>query len=192
MRIVDLAAVIAVAACGGQVGGTGDTQVAQHPEGGLDGGADVRHGSKDAHAGDAVTDRPVDTRLLDAASDHLTDALNADVSAIEANAPDGMKCTTSCVTDTDCESTCPPVSGLLNCCDPGTGVCFTSVEVTCPPQAPLSCGAMGFTGFPCSWEPDSNSVCAMECPAAPSGFSNCCYSQSGVCFFSPTALCPPP
>jgi hypothetical protein len=51
------------------------------------------------------------------------------------DAPSGT-CAPNCSSDSDCQSTCPAVSGALNCCDPGSGVCFTSSESVCPDQVP--------------------------------------------------------
>ncbi len=39
----------------------------------------------------------------------------------------------SCKTDSDCQSSCPPVQGGgTNCCDVGSGVCYATTQNTCP------------------------------------------------------------
>ena len=41
-------------------------------------------------------------------------------------------CVSSCTTDLQCQSTCPPVPGGVQCCDPKAGVCYGSRTTTCP------------------------------------------------------------
>ena len=39
----------------------------------------------------------------------------------------------SCTTDSECQSSCPPVQGGgTNCCDTGSGVCYATTQTTCP------------------------------------------------------------
>lgn len=39
----------------------------------------------------------------------------------------------SCTTDSECESSCPPVQGGgTNCCDTGSGVCYATTQSSCP------------------------------------------------------------
>jgi hypothetical protein len=39
----------------------------------------------------------------------------------------------ACTTDSDCQSSCPPVAGGgTNCCDVGSGVCYATTQNTCP------------------------------------------------------------
>ncbi|HEY6462782.1 MAG TPA: hypothetical protein VIY73_21580, partial [Polyangiaceae bacterium] len=39
----------------------------------------------------------------------------------------------ACTTDSECESSCPPVQGGgTNCCDVGSGVCYATTQNTCP------------------------------------------------------------
>jgi hypothetical protein len=39
----------------------------------------------------------------------------------------------ACTTDSECQSSCPPVQGGgTNCCDVGSGVCYATTQNTCP------------------------------------------------------------
>ena len=39
----------------------------------------------------------------------------------------------ACTSDSDCQSSCPPVAGGgTNCCDVGSGVCYATTQNTCP------------------------------------------------------------
>jgi hypothetical protein len=45
----------------------------------------------------------------------------------------GGACPTSCASDSDCQNGCPaPQGGGANCCDTGSGVCFTATTSSCP------------------------------------------------------------
>jgi hypothetical protein len=44
----------------------------------------------------------------------------------------GGTCVPSCSSDSDCQNSCPPVAGGVNCCDSMSGMCFPSQTAACP------------------------------------------------------------
>ncbi len=41
-------------------------------------------------------------------------------------------CATSCASDEDCQTTCPPVTNAVSCCDTSTETCYTYSSLQCP------------------------------------------------------------
>ncbi len=94
-----------------------------------------------------------------------------------------MTCPSSCTTDSDCESQCPPSGSTFpNCCDSVTALCFTSPSSTCPGPAAPTCAS------PCT----ADSECQTLCPTAPSGSTNCCDTAAATCGVWGLPTCPGP
>ncbi len=47
----------------------------------------------------------------------------------------GRVCATSCSSDSQCSSTCPPVMSRASCCDLGTNTCYAATTSVCPRSA---------------------------------------------------------
>jgi hypothetical protein len=47
-------------------------------------------------------------------------------------------CVDHCADNSDCQSSCPSISGDVNCCDTSTGRCYLSAASTCPAPVPDS------------------------------------------------------
>jgi hypothetical protein len=50
--------------------------------------------------------------------------------------PPEKKCAPGCKTDSDCQSSCPAISGGVQCCDTKSGACFGSKTSACPAPTP--------------------------------------------------------
>lgn len=44
----------------------------------------------------------------------------------------GPMCVDHCATNSDCQDSCPAISGDVNCCDMSTGRCYLSAAKSCP------------------------------------------------------------
>jgi hypothetical protein len=82
---------------------------------------DVDAGIAGDGAGDAVADTQPEGSVGEAATD-----VEVDVGLAE--------CTSNCVTDVECQTTCPVLSSGTYCCDVPTGVCFAFSALSCAPQ----------------------------------------------------------
>jgi hypothetical protein len=43
-----------------------------------------------------------------------------------------QECATSCVSDEDCQTTCPSVANSVSCCDTSTETCYAYASLQCP------------------------------------------------------------
>src|SRR5262245_4617970 len=60
--------------------------------------------------------------------------------AASSGASGGGMCVPSCMSDADCQNSCPPAGPNSNCCDTATGICFVSNTPACPPSVPADAG----------------------------------------------------